>query len=304
MIPVRQLVACGLLAGGLIAVGCGKKSDPTPKAEIKPGSGATPQPQPQLTGEALEAAKAEAVNRLKQVGLAMLSYAAANGQFPANIVGTDNQLGLSWRVQLLPYFGDEEAKLFREFKLNEPWNSPHNKPLLAKMPKVYESTGRPNDPGTTFLQSFFGPKAFLRPLVETRGGKPTESPKFEPGAVVRGRKITDITDGTINSLMVVEGHEPVEWTKPDDIGFMPFGGKSPPTPPLAGVFKGGLHGLMCDGSVCWIPLTISEKDLSTLITINGGEVVSAELQKLIHPGQPMKDQPKDEVPKAPPPKKK
>ena len=44
---------------------------------------------------------------------------------------------LSWRVAILPYLGESEKALYGQFKLSEPWDSPHNKALLAKMPKVY-----------------------------------------------------------------------------------------------------------------------------------------------------------------------
>src|SRR5262249_55645747 len=42
---------------------------------------------------------------------------------------------LSWRVALLPYLG--EWDLYRKFKLDEPWDSPHNKALLPLMPEIY-----------------------------------------------------------------------------------------------------------------------------------------------------------------------
>ena len=40
---------------------------------------------------------------------------------------------------MLPYV--EEGELFKEFKLDEPWDSEHNKKLLARMPKVYAIPG-------------------------------------------------------------------------------------------------------------------------------------------------------------------
>ena len=44
---------------------------------------------------------------------------------------------LSWRVELLPYLGYEQ--LYREFKLDQPWDSPHNRALLPRIPDVYQS---------------------------------------------------------------------------------------------------------------------------------------------------------------------
>lgn len=42
---------------------------------------------------------------------------------------------LSWRVHLLPFLNHEP--LYRQFRLEEPWDSPHNKQLLRHMPDVY-----------------------------------------------------------------------------------------------------------------------------------------------------------------------
>src|SRR5205807_2756917 len=65
------------------------------------------------------------------------SFHDANGGFPAAAI-QDNKgkAMLSWRVAILPYV--EEAPLYRQFKLDEPWDSKHNKKLLAKMPKRSE----------------------------------------------------------------------------------------------------------------------------------------------------------------------
>ena len=41
------------------------------------------------------------------------------------------------RVAILPYLGESEKALYGQFELSEPWDSPNNKALLAKMPKVY-----------------------------------------------------------------------------------------------------------------------------------------------------------------------
>ena len=79
--------------------------------------------------------KASAKN-LKQIGIAYHSYVDTYGRCPDNILDGDNKPILSWRVVLLPYL--EEEKLFKEFKLDEPWDSKTNKPLIEKLPKVYK----------------------------------------------------------------------------------------------------------------------------------------------------------------------
>ena len=43
------------------------------------------------------------------------------------IYSKDGKPFLSWRVALLPYL--EQIPLYNKFKLDEPWDSPHNKAL-------------------------------------------------------------------------------------------------------------------------------------------------------------------------------
>ncbi len=58
------------------------------------------------------------------------------GAFPtAAILDKNGKPLLSWRVALLPYI--EQDALYRQFKLDEPWDSEHNKKLIAQMPKIY-----------------------------------------------------------------------------------------------------------------------------------------------------------------------
>ena len=50
------------------------------------------------------------------------------------IFGKDDKALLSWRVAILPFI-DQDA-LFKEFKLEESWDSPHNLKLLPRMPTI------------------------------------------------------------------------------------------------------------------------------------------------------------------------
>ena len=88
------------------------------------------------------AVQMQIANNLKQVGLAMHNHPKADGRFPAPAIqGPDGKPLLSWRVAILPYL--EENELYLSFKLDEPWDSPHNKPLLERMPYLYASVPRP-----------------------------------------------------------------------------------------------------------------------------------------------------------------
>jgi len=197
------------------------------------------------------ARRAQCVNNLKQIGLAMHNANSMNGAFPAAaIAGPDGKPLLSWRVAILPFIGQES--LYKQFKLDEPWDGPHNKALIAQMPATYlcPSFARP-EPGMTTYRAFVG------------GGA-----AFDPKRPV---KLDEFTDGTANTLLVVESRSAVPWTKPEDIDFNP---QSPPSLLAAGsVHPGGFNALYADGSVRFVPSTTDPKTFRALITRAGGEAV-------------------------------
>ncbi len=206
----------------------------------------------------LEAERGPSRENLKELGLAMHNYASASaGGDELVISGTDakgrpiQKLDakplLSWRVAMLPYL--EQGELYRQFKLNEAWDSEHNKKLIAKMPKIFAPVNGVKAPeGHTFYQMVVGPKA-MRP----------------------GFSIATIPDGSSNTIAVVEASQSVIWTKPDDI-FIP-GDKMPKDllKKFGGLCQGGFNVLMYDGSVRWVnPKIVSEETLWRAIQPDDG----------------------------------
>jgi len=197
------------------------------------------------------------MNNLKQIGLAMYSYNDSMGLLPIHGVGkngnprlmqTEKPL-LSWRVAILAYI-DEDA-LYRQFKLDEPWDSENNKKLIDKMPKIFAArSGDTLPPGQTRLQMLVGP-SLMRPFMTIQG----------------------IADGSSNTLAVVESANPVIWTKPEDIV---VAGDKMPANVKAKFYKSptGFLAVMFDGSVRQIrPEDYTEAELWGLMTPGGGEVV-------------------------------
>src|SRR5207248_5784084 len=93
------------------------------------------------------AAAAQSTNNLKQIALAAHAYHDVNGTFPpAATCDKKGKPQLSWRVLVLPYI--EQDNLYKQFKLDEPWDSDNNKKLIAKMPPVYAMPGK-SKPGDT-----------------------------------------------------------------------------------------------------------------------------------------------------------
>src|SRR5205807_1964834 len=96
------------------------------------------------------------INNLKQIALAMRSYHDANGRFPpATVYSKDGKPLYSWRVLLLPYLPG--TTLPDEFKLDEPWDSPHNNKLLSSMPQIFaDPTMGSAASGQTVYEVFVG----------------------------------------------------------------------------------------------------------------------------------------------------
>ena len=153
----------------------------------------------------------------------------------------------SWRVLLLPYI--EQDELYKQFKLGEPWDSPHNIRLLERMPRQYAPPWREYEypPHHTVCHVFVGK------------GTPFERD---------GLRSADFPDGASNTFLVVEAGDPVPWTKPDELVYDP----NKPLPRLGGHFRQGTNAALADGSV--VPLHIgnglSERTLRYAIDPNDG----------------------------------
>jgi hypothetical protein len=193
-------------------------------------------------------ARMQSSNNLKQMALAMHNYHDAIGHFPPPaILDKKGKKLLSWRVAILPYIDQEN--LYKHFKLDEPWDSEHNKKLLQIMPKVYAMPGTKNgEEKKTHYQVFVGNGAMFEPVSVT--------------------KITDITDGSSNTILITMAATAVEWTKPDDIEYDP---KVDMKKKLL-IKDNGFQAVFGDGGVRFVRDTVAEKTLHAIITRAGGEV--------------------------------
>ncbi len=208
------------------------------------------------------ARRAQRINNFKQIGLAMHNYHDAFGQFPPAVVYSPEGRPLySWRVVILPYF--ENQALYEEFRLDEPWDSPHNRKLLEKRPSVYDPMRSEIDRTMTLAQVFNGPGT----AFEDRGGEPIETRE----------KVANFPDGLAATLLVVEAAEPVAWTRPIDLPYSPVG----QIPPLGRAVERGKESegevaLFADGSISYLKKSLPESTLRALITRNGGEPVGRD----------------------------
>jgi hypothetical protein len=196
---------------------------------------------------------------LKLLALAMHTYHEAQGQFPpAALCDKGGRPLLSWRVLLLPYL--DQGDLYQQFKLDEPWDSPHNLPLQEKMPSIYELPDGfrgSGEPHATIFQVFVGPGTAFEGCEGTNYKK-------------------DFPDGASNTLLIITAEEAVPWTKPADLDYAP----GRPLPALGVRLWLGTPNLFvstpwvglafADGhSQCLDGRQVSEKTLRALITRNG-----------------------------------
>jgi len=139
----------------------------------------------------------------------------------SDITDDDGRPLLSWRVRLLPYL--EEAALYDQFHLDEPWDSPHNRKLLDEMPLTYQSPGsrlKLQEGKTTYL-SVRGPETVGDPA---------------------GRRAYERVPADTIVLVEVDDEHAVPWTKPEDWEYQP-------TDPTRGLLirVGGFNAALRDG---------------------------------------------------------
>ncbi|MEM0926550.1 MAG: DUF1559 domain-containing protein, partial [Planctomycetota bacterium] len=201
---------------------------------------------------AVQAARAAArrmssSNNLKQIGLAYHNFHAAQRVLPGDITDENGKPLLSWRVAILPYI--EEQQLYEKFRLDEPWDSPHNIKLLDEMPIVYENAIVPSP--LTIYQ---------RPT-----GKDT---MFQQG---EERRFRDVLDGLSNTIMGMEvgSDSAVEWTKPADVTI----DLDRPLENMGDANPQGFNVLFGDGAVIFMDNSVDSGMLRALLTPASGEII-------------------------------
>jgi hypothetical protein len=167
------------------------------------------------------AARAKDQNNLKQIALAMHNYHDTYRQFPPA------EGNVSWRVHLLPFV--EQEGLYRQFNLDQSWDSPSNKRLASQRIVTYLAAGDPPEEVQTHYRAFVGPHTIYEP-----GEKPLN--------------MGEIKDGLGNTIMVVEATETVPWPQPKELQYDRAG----PLPSLGLTGRSGFNVAMMDGSVRFV----------------------------------------------------
>ena len=147
--------------------------------------------------------------KLKRMLTAIDGYHAAKGFLPTYepVMAGKKKSGLSWRVHILPFIG--HGDLYNEFKLDEAWDSQHNRSLLNRMPDLYLPEGATEaDDGT--LASFH--TTYVAPIGEgTAFGREFQT------------RYAHVIDGMSNTVAIVElqPQHAIAWTSPEEYRYTP-----------------------------------------------------------------------------------
>jgi hypothetical protein len=102
------------------------------------------------------------VRNLHRITLAMLLYERRHGTLPpAYIVDAEGNPLHSWRVLLLPYLGQEE--LHGKLRLDEPWDSAHNRRFHDARLPIYQCPSATLEPGRTTYSVVVGENTAFGP---------------------------------------------------------------------------------------------------------------------------------------------
>ncbi len=93
--------------------------------------------------------RSQCKSNLLQFAWALKAYREMHSSLPTDIYDDHGHALLSWRVRILPYI--EHEPLYRQFHLNEPWDSEHNRRLIPEIPRTY---GCPSSQAKTGLTTY------------------------------------------------------------------------------------------------------------------------------------------------------
>ncbi|MBN1588041.1 MAG: DUF1559 domain-containing protein [Pirellulales bacterium] len=182
------------------------------------------------------AGRAQCMNNLKQLALALHIYESEHGQFPpAYVADNDGKPMYGWRVLILPYL--EQSDLYEEFKLDEPWDSPHNLavakescPTVFRCPSV-PTRGPNDDPSSTNYAMIVGPGC------------------FSEGTTSADLKSIRHTDQMI--MLVEVADSGILWTEPRDLDAttMSYQINDPDKPGISSAHPDGANAAFVDGHV-------------------------------------------------------
>jgi hypothetical protein len=199
-------------------------------------------------------------NQLGRLSLGMLNHESAYKFLPpqrnqSSAIIPPEQYHLSWRVHLLPFLGDQT--LYNQFRMGEPWDSPHNLQLIPCMPDCFRDAADMPNSTETRIMVFSGPGTLFP----------------EPG---RALKFSQISDGNSNTICIFRAPANIRvgWTKPEDFDLDATNAAAAIQSLKSLQNPFGLQVALVDGYIGNIPPGFDAAKLLAMITASGNEIVS------------------------------
>jgi prepilin-type N-terminal cleavage/methylation domain-containing protein len=251
------------------------------------------------------AARVKCANNMRQLILALHNYHSAYGAFPAGQLDMPNGAQHNWTAQLLPYF--EQDNLYRQYNFNVNWDDPANDSGINQhMIKVFVCPSAPDAPPRTAANKrgvldYPAINQIHRPNPFATNLPPSDSTYIGVLGKNVNRRMTDIVDGTSNTLILAEDGgrnqdwrmgqqggtlgESGAWANPS--GAIVVSGYNPRTQSIPGpvavngcnsqnVYSfhiGAAGGVFADGSIRFLSSSTSIDVLIALTTRAGHEVI-------------------------------
>jgi hypothetical protein len=206
-------------------------------------------------------------NNLSRIGLAFHNYHDKFDRFPS-LAERPGQPERSWRVDVLSYM--DHAHFRNQYVDAAAWDSTQNLPIAKYHVPPLQC---PSNPKSTRSDGL---------LFTGYAGVRGPNTAFPDG---RGMSIRQFTDGTSNTLLIVEAcGRQIVWTEPRDIDLVEqrVGVNLPGEQPgrsrgvISSYHVGGGHAAMGDGSVKFLSNNVDPAVLKALLTATGGEPITGE----------------------------
>ncbi len=190
-------------------------------------------------------------NNLKQIAIALANYESLYHCLPpACTVDANGKPLHSWRTLILPFM--EQMTLYETIDLSKPWDDPANKEARETRVPSYQCLSANCAPNHTNYVAIVAPGSCLQPTVP--------------------RKLSEITDGTRSTLMVVEvdARHSVPWMSPLDVNeqWLLSLGNVEKLP-----HSGGINVAFVDGSVAFVSSRTTPATIHAMITVAGNDSV-------------------------------
>ncbi len=221
----------------------------------------------------IAARRAQSMNNMKQIGLALHNYHSSFNTFPRGAVENEKlkpEKQLSWITQILPFI--DQAVVSERVKQDQAWDSGDNATMAALRlvtllnPQVVEPP-----------QQKFGHTSYAGMGGVGKDSLTMTKPDKTCGifGYNRSTRITQITDGTSNTIMVTEvSKDFTPWAQAQgSIRALTSKPYINGADGIGGPFRGGCHVLLGDGSVRFVSQDIDPQTFEALSTMAGGEVI-------------------------------